>query len=178
MTLEITGTESEWISALEPYQATLMAEMIAAVGGDHEAAVNNWLAMATGSNLAPFSTSPFGGSDGYARAFWNELFEFICGDDEKYADQRTELTKELKVGRTTVVAFVAATLSPPLGLAGPLVAPAVAIALLVVATVGKNAFCLSRREALQNALGQPDGVVGEIASSDKEPGADVVDEPS
>lgn len=145
MSVAVVRNRSEWLSALEPYQAALAEDLLDACGGDAQAAAERWLSMSTSADLAPFSAAGPKGS-GYAQAFWDELFEFICGDGERYASQRGEFSEQMKIGRTSAVAVTSAALSPALGFAGPVLAPAIAIGLLLVSTVGVGAFCKAQRE--------------------------------
>lgn len=135
MEIEDTSLE-EWLSILKPYQSVPMLYMANEFGP--EDAAKRWLA-ANG----PGSTVGFGGSgnpEPFFDRFMEEFKKFICGD-VIYEEHRNQLIKESGVTKTIYVSIISAALGATLGYTATLLAPAVAIMLHAVGTMGLKAWC-------------------------------------
>lgn len=64
----------------------------------------------------------------------------MCGD-ESHESFRTQLSTEAPVAKTIYISVISAALGATLGYAATLLAPAVAIMLNLVCTMGINAWC-------------------------------------
>lgn len=79
--------------------------------------------------------------------FWpnvrHELYLLICTDDPKYAEIRRRLDNESNKINAVIVGLVSAAVSAVLGLTAGVLAPFVALCLIALARVGKEAWCAS-----------------------------------
>jgi len=141
----ISGDENAWIDALPPYQANHLHALIKK-GYSPEQAASAWLTI-----QGPANTLPFGGDSKqpFRSLFYDmlarEVEGFICGA-EKYGVDRAKLLSELKPTHAYVIAAISAAVSPVVGAAAPLIAPAVALILFTTARLGVNAWCAARKE--------------------------------
>jgi hypothetical protein len=82
-------------------------------------------------------------------AFWPDYWEklkhefklLICTVDERYADLRATLAASASKTQTGVVSSIAAAMAAQFGVVAGLLVPFVALCLIVLARVGKEAFC-------------------------------------
>jgi hypothetical protein len=82
-------------------------------------------------------------------AFWPDYWEklkhefklLICTVDERYAELRAKLTASANKTQTGVVSSIAAAMAAQFGVIAGLLVPFVALCLIVLARVGKEAFC-------------------------------------
>jgi hypothetical protein len=126
----------EWISALKPYQSSSIYQMATELG--EEEAAKQWL-----SANGPSSTVGFGGASNpepFFDRFKEEFRKFICGDDA-YEEFRTQLGAESPVVKAIYISTISAAIGATLGYAATLLAPAVAILLHLVGTMGVKAWC-------------------------------------
>lgn len=131
------ATIGEWVSELKTYQANSINQLL----NDHdpEEAIKLWL-----SANGPTTTIQFGGASDSPEPFFDrfkaEFRKFVCGD-EAYDSFRTQLSSEAPVAKTIYISVISAALGATLGYAATLLAPAVAIMLNLVCTMGINAWC-------------------------------------
>jgi len=136
--MEIPNLEiTEWVSELKPYQSNSINQLLDE--HDSEETIKLWL-----SANGPTSTIQFGGEnespEPFLERFKEEFKKFICGD-EKYNQFREQLSAEAPIAKSIYISVIAAALGATLGYTATLLAPAVAIMLHVVGTVGVNAWC-------------------------------------
>src|SRR5258708_1517562 len=81
------------------------------------------------------------------KPYWTRLkHEFhllICTTDKKYADLRRKIESEGGKTRTTIVALIAAGVAGTVGVAWGALVPFVALLMVAVMRLGKNAYCAS-----------------------------------
>lgn len=70
-----------------------------------------------------------------------EFHVFLCTRNKKYAKLRSQLTKASHPTQTAVVATIAAAVAASLGVVAGAIVPLVALCLLALLRVGKEAFC-------------------------------------
>lgn len=132
------GDINEWIGEFEPYQTNTIASLLECHAP--EEAMSMWL-----SANGPSLTMPFGGStektsEAFLDTFKTEFKKFICGDEE-YAEERAKLRAEGPVAKSLFISVISAAIGATLGYTATLLAPAVAIMLHTVTTVGLKAWC-------------------------------------
>jgi hypothetical protein len=71
----------------------------------------------------------------------DEIHKLACTSDPRYASLRRELTAHSGKTQTAIVGVIAAYVASVLGLATGAVVPLVAVCLIALLRVGKNAFC-------------------------------------
>ena len=129
---------SELLSALKPYQAGAISQLIEKHGEEEVAML--WL-----SANGPTDTQKFGGASPLdSKPFWNKFNEelrlFICGD-KKYKNEREKLLSDSKPASLFLVSGISGLLGSTLGFAPSLLAPPVAMLLYLIGKVGVNAWC-------------------------------------
>jgi hypothetical protein len=131
------ATMEEWVSALKPYQANSINELL--VSHTPDQAIKLWL-----SANGPNSTIQFGGAsdspEPFFERFSEEFRKFICGD-EAYASFRAQLSSESPITKAIYISVISAALGTTLGFVAALLAPAVAVMLHLVCQMGVNAWC-------------------------------------
>jgi hypothetical protein len=134
----LSGDENDWIEAL-PDQATKnQITRLLATYGDPERAAIGWLFLTT-------STERSGGESGekQAKSFLErikaEFVTYVCG--RKYEKERRALTVVLEGGKYALVTSIAGAIAVHVLLPVPVVAPVVALLLIHVSKVGRNAYC-------------------------------------
>ncbi|HDX9008789.1 hypothetical protein [Aeromonas dhakensis] len=131
------ATMEEWLSGLKPYQANSIYELLE--NNNPDETIRLWL-----SANGPNSTIQFGGAgrspEPFLDRFREEFRKFICGD-EAYASYRAQLVSESPVTKTIYISVISAALGATLGSVATLLAPAVAIMLHLVCSMGINAWC-------------------------------------
>lgn len=128
----------ELISALKPYQADAISQLIEKHGAEETAKL--WL-----SANGPTYTQKFGGAGHLdSKPFWNKFNEelrlFICGD-EKYKKEREQLLSESKPASLFLINGISGFIGSTLGFPSSLLVPAVAMMLYVIGKVGVNSWC-------------------------------------
>lgn len=145
----LVGDEEAWIGALAPYQAEHIRALLKR-GNTAEEVAKSWLAI-----KGPANTYPFGGeaNRGFQSLFYDKLLAeveaYICGD-ERYENDRKKLFSELKPTHAYAISTISVAVSPVLGAAAPLIAPAIALILYTAARLGTNAWCAARKDARSN----------------------------
>jgi hypothetical protein len=146
---EILASSRAWLDDLPAYQSALVRSLLQSGLSEEEAAAV-WLDGAT-KDLATFGSG--GTSSLFYRKFIEELHAFLCSE-ERYGADRGELLKQFKAGQASAIGLMSAALSPHLGAVGALLAPAIALVLILIGKMGLNAWCamVSEREASSSAL--------------------------
>ncbi len=137
----LVGSADDWIGALPEYQQRIVRTLLGQ-GKTPEEAAKAWLS-ASGSA----QTAGLGG--GGVSPFFDKLLEefdaFICRDD-RYVEDKKKLTAQLHLGHLYAVGIISAAIAPAVGAAAPFIAPAIALMLITVTHMGKNAWCAMRTE--------------------------------
>lgn len=132
-----SATIDEWVSELKTYQANSINQLLSE--NDPEETIKLWL-----SANGPNTTIQFGGAnespEPFIDRFKEEFRKFMCGDSA-YESFRSQLSAETPVAKTIYISVISAALGATLGYAATLLAPAVAIMLNLVCTMGINAWC-------------------------------------
>ncbi|MEK6788615.1 MAG: hypothetical protein AABY68_06660 [Pseudomonadota bacterium] len=129
---------SEWVAELKPYQSSSINQLLAE--HSEEETIKLWL-----SANGPTANIPFGGanlpsSEPFFDRFKNEFRKFVCGDPA-YEKFREQLLAQTPMAKSIYISAISAALGATLGYAATLLAPAVAIMLHLVGTMGINAWC-------------------------------------
>jgi len=90
----------------------------------------------------------------YRDKFTEQIYLFLCSS-EQYQVEREQWAKSAGVGKTTSVALLSESISQALGAAPAFLAPAVAVTLMTVGSLGLNAWCAAQTE-LRADKGDPD----------------------
>ena len=138
--MEIPNIElNEWISELKPYQSSSINQLLD--NNDCDAVVGLWL-----SANGPDTTIQFGGHSSessvepFFERFQEEFRKVICGD-EAYSQFRNQLSGEGPLTKGLLISVISSALGATFGFAATIFAPAVAIMLYLVGSMGVNAWC-------------------------------------
>ena len=82
---------------------------------------------------------------GFMSHVQDEVHDFLCAPD-KYEAERRELIVKGEDGRTAVVAFIAANVSPYLGGGSTIILPVVAVISTIISRIGLRAWCAQQSE--------------------------------
>lgn len=136
--IHLEGDLSEWTAGLPVYQRELLDELISVDPGLDGVAAT-WLSGGAGSaDLAPFGVAE--GRSLYFEKFLDELHDLLCVAD-KYQEERSELKRQAGSGQAAIVASLTAVIVPVLGAAAPVVAPAIAVVMVLITRMGLSAWC-------------------------------------
>lgn len=141
----IAGDENAWIGALPSYQAEHIRALLKKGLSPEQVAIV-WLTV-----QGPANTFPFGGDSNrslrslFYEKLLREVEDYICGA-ERYGADRAKLLGELKPTHAYLISTISVAVSPVLGAAAPLLAPAIAMILYTTARIGINAWCAARKE--------------------------------
>ena len=129
---------SEWVAELKPYQSNSISLLLDT--HTEEETIKLWL-----SANGPTANIPFGGantpsSELFFDRFKQEFRKFVCGDPA-YESFREQLLAETPMAKSIYISTISAALGATFGYAATLLAPAVAIMLHLVGTMGINAWC-------------------------------------
>lgn len=138
-----------WLSTLPSYQRSLLNTLLATMG--HEEAARVWLEGGATSDNAPFGAST--GMKVFFEKFLDELHDLLC-TGENYEEEKRNALKELGAGKTTAAAYISQQISPHLGASANILAPAVAVILCLVSTIGLRAWCETQSQ--RRASSRPD----------------------
>jgi hypothetical protein len=145
----LTGDLTDWLAALPNYQRELLDDMLAHKEPTDVALL--WL-----STTGPRDTAPFGGARVGAALFYEKLLEqiqvLVCGE-QGYDDERAQLLRDARAGRSAIVACIASSVAPAVGAAPVVIAPPVAIILAILVAAGTNTLC----ETLENMIAERQG---------------------
>lgn len=140
----VSGTPEEWRGTLDQSTLALLSEM-EANGLDYEAIISEWLEDKGSSNISRYSTGP--GSLNYAKQFFEELRLFLCTEDEKYKGLRDELKQNSSKITAVYSSTIAGVIAINMGLTAALLTPVITIFFASLASVGINAWCVTRSSA-------------------------------
>lgn len=140
--LDFHGDVTEWTAALPAYQQHLIAEIVAA-DPTLESATEVWLSAGISTDLAPFGAERV--RSAYYEKFLDELHDVLCIPN-KYEHEKGQLQEQAKIGQAAVVSLLTAVIVPVLGAAAPVVAPAIAITMILISRMGLNAWCAVQTE--------------------------------
>jgi hypothetical protein len=160
----LTGGLDDWLAALPRYQRDILEEMLD--GSDPTDVALAWL-----STTGPRDTAPYGGARAGASLFYEKLLEqiqiLLCGD-EGYEEERAQLLREARAGRSAIVGAIAATVAPAVGAAPVVIAPPIAIILAILVAAGTNALC----ETLERMIADRHRERGEPAEEQSPPASE------
>lgn len=143
--LEFEGDVAEWTANLPAYQRQLIAEIVAA-DPTLESATEVWLSAGISTDLAPFGADR--ARSAYYEKFLDELHDLLCVPN-KYENEKGQLREQANVGQAAVVSLLTTVIVPVLGAAAPIVAPAIAITMILISRMGLNAWCAVQTERRQ-----------------------------
>lgn len=114
---------------------------------------------AAGNRLAErFNIDSRGVNDSkFWELFKDELFQFLCTRNPKYAELRKQLKTANRTSKTLVMPALAGAIGATLGLAPGILVPFVALGLLGAAQLGANAWCISKRSKSAPSFTFPNG---------------------
>jgi hypothetical protein len=84
------------------------------------------------------------GSAKHWYAVKHEIRLLVCTSDKRYDDLRKQIENVGTKSSTTVISLITASLTVHIGILAGILVPLTALALLMVARVGKNAFCTNQ----------------------------------
>jgi hypothetical protein len=144
--IELDGDIDDWTAGLPSYQQRLVGELVAA-DPTLESATEVWLSAGISTDLAPFGVERT--RSAYYEKFLDELHDLLCVPN-KYESEKGQLQEQAKVGQAAVVSLLTAVIVPVLGAAAPIVAPAIAITMILISRMGLNAWCAVQTERRQS----------------------------
>jgi len=131
------SSEQDWVKFLPSFQVSAINGLLEE-GLSEDEVIDLWLGKPVVKNNAPFGATEF--SRDFSEKFRVEFRKFICGGEE-YDDLREEVSKLWEKNKLVVVSTIAAAIGAVLGLAVGVLTPVVAVAISIVAKLGKNAWC-------------------------------------
>ena|GEM_PF-4086902 len=140
------------LSQLSKYQRMRMNALLDA-NVDESAIAEQWMSFDMLNSTAGFAAAPWKSFDKFWISLQAELQKLFCVEKE-YVEERKAVLDGVKGGQATFVATVATVLSPHLSVATPVLAPAVALAFIVLARAGRDTLC----QQLALSGGAPPGV--------------------
>ncbi len=141
-----TGNETEWIDALPVYQRNII-NVLVAQGKLYDEVAIAWLSASGPANTFPFGTQ--GSSEVFFEKLVEEIEEFLCGKD-RYTEDRKKLLTGAEATKTVVISSISLAIAPVVHASAPYIAPVVALVLITVTKLGRNAWCAMRREQKRN----------------------------
>lgn len=138
MTLKVVGTRDEWLDALHPLDRAAIEDVLQHSQDDVVLAASVWVQMSTTDNLIPHSAG--GGRQSAARIFIKEFHEFLCGNDPKYVEARSEAGGTIHP-QAAAASALSAVLASYIDVAAAVIAPALTLLLLGAASAGKETMC-------------------------------------
>lgn len=139
----IQGSKADFLSTLPEYQRLAIDHFLNETNDPLEAAAR-WLAASGPAQTAPFAAQKPGSV--YLEKVLDEVEGLLCGGS-KYKAERAKLLGELKPGQLYLVGSISTAIGPHVGAAAAFIAPVIALVLIVVVTIGTNAWCAMRKEA-------------------------------
>jgi hypothetical protein len=138
----LQGDEADWISALPPYQRDIVNTLLAQ-GKTPEEVATAWLSAAGPANTFPFGTRQ--GTTLFFEKLLDEVEAFFCRDDQ-YVEDKKKLLTGADTTKAFIVSVISAAIAPRVGAAAPCITTPVALILLTVGRMGRNAWCATRSE--------------------------------
>jgi hypothetical protein len=81
----------------------------------------------------------------YWQRLKNEFKIFVCTNDKKYSSLKKSLSTSADKSQTTIVATIAAGMAAQFGVVAGVLVPFVAMCLIVLIRLGKEAFCAASK---------------------------------
>lgn len=137
------GSETEWMDTLPAYQRNTI-NTLAAQGKSYEEIATAWL-----SANGPANTFPFGTEKGHTIFFEklvDEIEKFLCGVEDHYSEDRKKLLTSGETTKTFFISIISQAIGSVLHTSIPFIAPVVALTLITVTKIGRNAWCSMRQE--------------------------------
>ncbi|MBM9465401.1 hypothetical protein JL108_18275 [Aeromicrobium sp. YIM 150415] len=137
-------SEADLLSSLPAYQASVVSAMLAS--RPPEEVAKAWLESSGQSDTAPFGGMKKTGE----RLVQNTLIEMqnlLCSDSG-YEEERAQLKESLGAGKVFSAGVIATVLSPHIGIAATVLAPAVVLILIVATRAGQKTLCQSLADTL------------------------------
>lgn len=138
---------------LKKYQIDIIEELLKE--NDVEKSIEIYL-----SANGPSTTIPFGGlpsqvnSKPFKDRFKEEFDKFICGHPD-YAPFYPKLSKTAGNYSTLIISSISSAVGASLGLSAALISPAVVLALSLIGTMGRKAYCANKQHLLvTNAISE------------------------
>lgn len=89
---------------------------------------------------------------GHPYTYWSyvrtEIFKFVCTDDPKYAQLKTDVEKKGAQATTLILSVLSAAFANQLGTTSGVLVPFCALCLYGSLKVGKAAYCMRERELI------------------------------
>lgn len=129
--------EADLIATLPVYQQTIVKNLINHNGNDYLGAAEGWI------SASLTNVSKFGGENRnqtYRKSLLDELRKYLCGD-AFYENDRQNLQKIGKKTYPVIIGALTMAISPVVGVAAPLLAPAIILILLSIGKMSVNAWC-------------------------------------
>lgn len=147
----LKGSETEWIDALPAYQREIIKSLISQ-GKTPEEAATAWLSASGPANTFTLGTVP--GRSLFYEKLLDEVEAFICRED-KYQEERNKLLTDFKSTAVQgyIIGAISVAIAPTVGAAAAFIAPAVAVILLTITRIGRNAWCAMRKEQRSGSHG-------------------------
>lgn len=131
--------QTDWFTALKPYQLSSIRTLIDIHG--EEKAAEIWLTSQGSDSIIPFGAAsdpkPFWGK------FKDEFKKLICIDEE-YKLEKEQIKKiitENGLTTTLVATAIASAIGAAIGIAASILVPVVIIMLTLIGKMGRNAYC-------------------------------------
>jgi phosphotransferase system glucose/maltose/N-acetylglucosamine-specific IIC component len=142
----ISGSQSEWLECLPEFQRSSIEDLLRS-GKEPSQIAEAWLEAGAAMNTAPFGTS--GSAKIFFNHFLDELHDLLCTEGRR-ENERASVLASFKKGQTTAVAAVTTAVSPYLSSAPAFLAPAVALTMCAISSVGLAAWCKTQTERRQS----------------------------
>lgn len=133
----LVGDTNEWTAALPRYQQVLINDMLTTHTPNEAAEM--WLTSSGPKDTAPFGAVRLGPNMFYMNLL-RELQKLFCGSPQ-YDDDRQSLLQAGKTGKVVLITGITASIAPSLGASAPVIVPAVALVLSVVANAANVTAC-------------------------------------
>ncbi len=143
-----SGNEIDWIDALPIYQQKAINALLEQGKSFDDAAIA-WLTANGPTNTFPYGTQRSSGSIFFEKLV-EEIEEFICGEDH-YVEDRKKLLTGAEATKAYFIGTISYAIAPVVHTSAPLIAPPIALVLLIITKIGRNAWCNMRYEKRQNA---------------------------
>lgn len=146
----LPAKRDELIEQLNRYQQKRINELIA-TGATELRVAEQWMnfdMLSATSGFGASSWKTFGSFWGQLR---QEIYKLFCTEKE-YVEEREAITAAVKGGHATLIAAIATTISPYMDVATPVLAPPIALLLIVIGRAGVGTVC-ERLASLQGPTG-------------------------
>jgi hypothetical protein len=145
--------QNELLAILPVFQAKLIMEM--SVSENDYLIIADRLLSAKTENTVGFGGQPgIGNKNVFRDNIMIELEKFICGD-EKYNEERKKLGVAGTDASKVMLGVIAHAIGASLGTAGAFILPVVALLILSASSIGRNAWCETRKQIRAEADNVP-----------------------